>query len=158
MDLIILKKENIELKNVNIRSLLNEIKSSLGPKLKDKDINLKVIAEKINISVDKELMIILISNLIDNAVKASKSGDEIYLKAYIDGSLVIEVKDAGVGIPKGDIKNIFEPFYMVDKSRDRRNNGAGLGLSICAEIAKLHNARINVESELSKGSSIYIFF
>ena len=103
-------------------------------------------------------MIILISNLIDNAVKASKSGDEIYLKAYIDGSLVIEVKDTGVGIPKEDIKNIFEPFYMVDKSRDRSNNGAGLGLSICAEIAKLHNVKINVESELGKGTSIYICF
>lgn len=156
MDLIVLKKVNLEMKNVNIKEVLYEIKSFLIPKLKDKQIDLKIYSEDFNMFMDKELTIILISNIIDNAIKASKIRDEIYVKAYKNEKVFIEIQDMGVGIPKEDIKKIFEPFYMVDKSRDRSNNGAGLGLALCAEIAETHNAKIYVESELGKGTTIKI--
>lgn len=64
----------------------------------------------------------------------------------------------GIGITKEDISKVFEPFFMVDKSRTRANNGVGLGLSLCGEIAKIHNAEIKIESELSKGTIIRIKF
>lgn len=158
MDLIILNKENMHKGIENVKNLLAEISSLVAPKLKDKAIILKISSSDFNIMVDKELIIILIANFIDNAVKASRSGDEIYIRAYNDISPVIEVSDNGVGISENDLQKIFEPFYMVDKSRNRCNNGVGLGLSICAQISEIHNAKISVESELGKGTVIRIMF
>ncbi|MFC0904667.1 ATP-binding protein [Clostridium sp. MT-14] len=158
MDLIILKKENLDIKKVNVKELLYEIRSRLTPKLKESTIDLKIVSGDFYMSIDKELMIILISNLVDNSIKASKSGDEIHLKAYMDEDPIIEVEDMGVGISKADMEKIFEPFYMVDKSRDRRNNGAGLGLALCSKIAEIHDAKIHVESELGKGTKIKLRF
>ena len=61
-----------------------------------------------------------------------------------------------MGIAEEDKKRIFEPFYMADKVRSRKLGGAGLGLALCAEIAKKHNAKIEFESELGKGTIISI--
>ena len=69
---------------------------------------------------------------------------------------MITVKDYGIGISEEDKKRIFEPFYMADKSRSRKMGGAGLGLALCAEIAKRHNAVIKLTSELHKGTEISI--
>lgn len=158
MDLIILKKEDLNMEKVNVEELFCEISNLLIPKLKGKAINLKTISEDFSILMDKELIIILISNLIDNAAKASKSGDEICLMAYMNKEPIIEVKDMGTGIPKEDLEKIFEPFYMIDKSRDRRNDGAGLGLALCSKIAEIHNSKIQVESELNRGIIVRLHF
>lgn len=158
MDLIVLRKENSIMKKENVKELLGEIENLVMPKLSSKGIKLIVNSEDFYVNMDKELMIILISNLVDNAVKASGNNSSIYIKAYVKDIPVIEIEDKGVGIPKEDINKIFEPFYMVDKSRDRNNNGAGLGLSICAEISKIHSAKLEVESELNKGTKVIVKF
>lgn len=158
MDFIILKKGNIVKEDINVKELLEEINSFLATKLKAKSIVIKISSEDFYITVDKELIIILITNFIDNAVKASKRGDEIFLKAYKDIGLVIEVSDKGVGISEDEMKKIFQPFYMIDKSRNKSSNGVGLGLSICTEIAKIHDAKIFVDSEVGKGTNIRIMF
>lgn len=158
MDLITLKKQSLEKKNVNVKNLLEEINISLTPKLKDKNIKLNVLSQDFSVMMDKDLITILISNLVDNAIKASKSGDEIVLKGYEDKYPVIQVEDKGIGMREVEINKIFEPFYMVDKARDRRNNGAGLGLSICAQIAEIHNAEIRVISSVGKGTTVKVIF
>ncbi|WP_139111554.1 ATP-binding protein [Clostridium sp. CT7] len=66
--------------------------------------------------MDRELVIILIKNFIDNAIKTCRDGGEICINTYTTRYKIIEIRDNGVGIPNEDIKNIFEPFYMVDKS------------------------------------------
>lgn len=158
MNLIVLRKEKPKMKNENIKEVLEEIKASMMPRLRDNNIELMIFSEEFNILMDRELVIILIKNFIDNAIKACKAGGEIRITAYNTENKIIEIKDNGVGIPKEDIKKIFEPFYMVDKSRDRRNNGVGLGLSICAKIAEIHKAKIEIESEVGKGTTITIKF
>ncbi|WP_406541121.1 sensor histidine kinase [Clostridium ljungdahlii] len=117
-----------------------------------KNIHLEILAEDLNLSMDKELMTVMITNFVDNAVKASQIGDKIYLKAYkYDASnIILEVKDSGIGIPEEDISKVMKPFFMVDKSRARASNGVGLGLSLCVEIAKVHNARIDIESKVER--------
>lgn len=102
----------------------------------------------------------MITNLIDNAVKASKISSKVYLTAYRDKNncIALEVKDMGVGIPEEDIPKVIEPFYMVDKSRERANNGVGLGLSLCEQIAKIHNAELHIESELGSGTLVKVIF
>lgn len=160
MDLIVLRKENFKKKSENTSELLIEIKNSLQPKLEEKNIHLEISAEDLNLLMDKELIMVMITNFIDNAIKASKIGDKIYLKAYKNSSsnIILEVKDSGIGIPEEDISKVMEPFFMVDKSRARANNGVGLGLSLCAEIAKIHNARIDIESKVGEGTAIKVIF
>ena len=62
--------------------------------------------------------------------------------------------DAGIGIPQEEQHKIVKAFYMVDKSRARSKNGAGLGLALCAEILEIHHSRLEIESEPNKGSCI----
>ena len=71
---------------------------------------------------------------------------------------MITVRDEGCGIPADEIKNLTEPFYMVDKSRSRSTGGAGLGLSIVRMILQLHGADMAIESTVGKGTDITLKF
>ncbi|MGG7177577.1 ATP-binding protein [Clostridium paraputrificum] len=160
MDLIMLRKNDFEMRFENIKELLLETKNDLYFKLKDKNIGLEIICDDINLSINKNLIMILITNLVDNAIKVSSPGDKIYLRSYKydENLIVLEVKDRGIGILKEDIDKIFEPFFMVDKSRERANGGVGLGLSLCSHIAQIHNAKISVDSSIGNGTTIKIGF
>lgn len=87
------------------------------------------------------LLLSLFANLVDNARKASQKGAHIYLtgQAEPDGYAVI-VRDEGKGMEKTEIDKITQAFYMVDKSRSRKEGGAGLGMTLCQEIIRLHKA------------------
>jgi signal transduction histidine kinase len=160
MELINLRKEDFKLQEENIEELLINIKNSLTPKLAANHIHLELSTKRFHLLMDKDLMEILIINLVDNAIKASKHGDKIYIRTCKDlnSNIILEVKDEGAGIPEEDIPKVLEPFFMVDKSRTRASNGVGLGLSLCSEIAKIHNAKINIESDLGKGTIITVIF
>jgi len=89
-------------------------------------------------------------NLIDNALKHTAGGSErgrVVLRGeQSDGAVICSVTDNGTGIPSEDLPRIFERFYQVDKSRVRRQSGAGLGLAIAHEIVHAHGGVIKVES------------
>lgn len=158
MLLINLRKEKFMMENESTKHFLQKVKRAMAVKLNNKNISLKITAENFMVLIDVDLMIILITNLIDNAIKASKNGDKILLNVYKDKQLavVFEVIDFGAGISNEDITKVFEPFYMVDKSRERANNGAGIGLALCKEIAELHNGKIDIMSELGKGTTVKV--
>lgn len=105
--------------------------------------------------VDADLFTEVLINLIDNARKASRKGDRILLTA---AGNVIEVRDFGTGIPEEEREKILEPFYMIDKSRSRKNGGAGLGLAITATILSRHNCRLEIESRLGEGTRMILQF
>jgi two-component system phosphate regulon sensor histidine kinase PhoR len=71
---------------------------------------------------------------------------------------VIAVTDSGCGIPQDEIPNLTEPFYMVDKSRSRAAGGAGLGLSLVAQIMQLHGGRVGIESKEGAGTTVKLHF
>src|SRR6266513_6081213 len=99
----------------------------------------------------------LIYNLLDNAVKYSKPGGTIFLRAEPAGDSVrISVADQGIGIPENDLPRIFERFYRADKSRSGEHSGTGLGLSIVKHIAQLHGGSVQAKSELGKGTPISV--
>lgn len=102
---------------------------------------------------EADLIKTVLLNLTDNAIKASEPGSlvEISGKRQQDGYL-FAIRDNGTGIPAEECKKIMEAFYMVDKSRSRSKNGAGLGLALCTEILKLHQSELAVESVPGEGS------
>ena len=73
-----------------------------------------------------------------------------------DDNVNISIKDNGIGIPKGEIKNIFERFYRVDKSRASNEKGMGVGLTISKSIINAHGGEIKVFSEVNKGSEFIV--
>ena len=94
-----------------------------------------------------------ITNLIDNAIKFSQSGDSILMKAKSkDNEIIISVEDQGIGIESKHLPRLFERFYRVDSGRSRDMGGTGLGLAIVKHIALSHGGRVSVESTLHKGS------
>jgi two-component system phosphate regulon sensor histidine kinase PhoR len=109
------------------------------------------------IEADETRLQELIYNLLDNAVKYSKAGGTVSLRAEPDGATVrISVADQGAGIPREDLPRIFERFYRADKSRSAEQSGTGLGLSIVKHIAQLHGGTVEAQSELGKGTTVSV--
>lgn len=106
--------------------------------------------EKGSITGDMDLLLMLITNLCDNAWKAGAT--EILVKVTGEG---IWVRDNGKGISENDKKHIFDVFYQGDASRNEE--GFGLGLALCQKIAELHHTRLHVDSEEGKGSTFYLY-
>ena len=121
------------------------------------------ISEEILINVDQLRLIQIMTNLIANAVKFTHEGS-VQVRASLSfssvekdfGILVIKVKDTGIGIPKEEMENLFKPFFQVDSTESRSYGGTGLGLSITRKLIELMDGRIQVNSELSKGSEFVV--
>ena len=98
--------------------------------------------------------------LLDNAIRYNRPGGKVQLitSCTRDGHCTLTVKDNGIGIPKDAQSSVFERFYRVDKSRSKATGGTGLGLAIVKHIARIHNARIKLESEVNVGTTITIVF
>ncbi|MSR90205.1 ATP-binding protein [Inconstantimicrobium porci] len=106
-----------------------------------------------NIDEFKQMLIILV----DNAIKYTESGGNIYVRTYNSlGNVIIEVEDTGIGIPEKDLPRIFERFYRVDKARSRAKGGTGLGLSILKHLLIKIDGAIEVKSTLGVGSKFII--
>ncbi|MEA3359273.1 MAG: ATP-binding protein [Thermodesulfobacteriota bacterium] len=141
----------------NIGLLLQDIIDMMRP-LTDKK-NLSVLYKypgEIYVRMDLERIEQVLFNLFDNAVKFSNPGAKIYLKAEkAAGSIVISVKDQGIGIPREKQEYVFEKFYTLTGNGKDKNGSTGLGLAICKGIIEGHGGRIWVESEIGHGSAFY---
>jgi len=102
---------------------------------------------------DPDALLRMLSNLLDNAVKYTPAGGRVDVRLERgDGEVRIEVRDTGIGIPAAQVSRIFERFYRVDKGRAREEGGTGLGLAIVKHVAQSHGGRVEVESDLGRGS------
>lgn len=142
--------DNIELIDSNVSKILEDMTI-----VSDKNIKLvKNIKPDVHLKINETLFIEMVQNLLDNACKYGIENGTTTL-TLTDNQII--VSDNGIGISSENKDKIFMRFYQVDKSRSNKNS-LGLGLSFVAEIARLHNAQIKVESELGKGSSFIITF
>lgn len=101
---------------------------------------------------DKPRLVIAIELMIDNALKFSEK-DVIVSISKRESTITVAIKDRGIGIPKHYLKRIYEPFFQVDSSATRKFSGMGLGLTIAKSILDRHNAKIQVETKVGKGST-----
>jgi signal transduction histidine kinase len=104
-------------------------------------------------NVDSHRISQVLHNLLNNALSHTPKGGAITVRArQRDNQVEVSVADTGEGIPSEDLPYIFERFYRVDKSRSRATGGSGLGLTIARRLVEAHGGRIEVQSELGKGS------
>ena len=157
MDIIVAGNQQLEPKRFEVGYFIRSIAAVTVPSLSNEGMTLDMRWEPGEIEVEPDLFKTLMINLVDNARKASHKGDviELFGKAE-DGGYALYVCDHGRGIPKEELSKITEPFYMIDKSRSRAQNGAGLGLALCQRIAELHGTKLEYESEEGKGTTVRI--
>jgi len=119
------------------------------------DADLELIYDEREVVGDAALIKTLLSNLIDNSVKASEPPAKIEAAGEDRGGVyVFTVADHGRGIPPESLGRITEAFYTVDKSRSRSRHGAGLGLTLCQTIARLHGSELDIRSAPGAGTSV----
>jgi signal transduction histidine kinase len=149
----------LSLEKFDLAVLLNEVLSSMKIQFEkvEAHVQSQLDGEDFTIEADKIHMTNVLYNLLDNAIKYSPQGPKIdILLKESNGFLDINIKDQGLGISKEDQSHIFDRFYRVPTGDTHNIKGHGLGLSYVATIINQHNGKINLESELNKGSKFSI--
>ena len=143
----------------NLSQLVNEVFTDWELQWNDKFKFHADVSNDIFISGDKSLINSLISNLLENAIKYSNEGDSILVKLFQnETSVSLFVSDMGKGIPIAEQKQIFNKFYRIGNEETRTTIGTGLGLFIVKQVALMHQAEIEVESEIGNVTIFKIFF
>ena len=123
------------------------------------DVTLQLDAKPAMVEADRQMMDELLYNLCDNAIRYNVHGGSVKLEVRpIRDKVIVCVQDTGIGISPENQEHVFERFYRVDKSRSKATGGTGLGLAIVKHIAVKHNAQIELESELGRGTKISVIF
>lgn len=138
----------------NVNEYLDSIVQEFQPMAAEKKISLTFQRTENNMQLlgDKQRLRHVFNNLLTNALKYTEKGKVEVLIADETKNCKIVIRDTGIGIPPEDISRIFERFYRVDKARSRAVGGTGLGLAIVKHIVEAHGSKVEVKSELGKGS------
>ena len=160
LDMALLRRDEMKDSDCSVKELFAESEKVMHVRASEKKIRLTyVLPPNYVVRGNMEQLLILLNNLIDNAIKASRQEDEIHIRAYAEESAVVmEVRDHGAGMEKEQILHIKEAFYCVDKARSRAGGGAGLGLAICERIIQLHHADMSFVSEPGAGTTVKLSF
>ncbi len=157
MDLFVLGKQDFLLERISVRELFQNLMQGIELMCRKYGIELHINIAEGNIGADYDLFKTMILNLIDNAGKADCKDIWIVGETRKNG-YQIQLKDNGSGIPEEEVGRITEAFYMVDKSRARKQHGAGLGLTLVSKIVEIHKAGMKIYSDGKTGTVIYIVF
>ncbi|SHH15079.1 two-component system, OmpR family, phosphate regulon sensor histidine kinase PhoR [Anaerosphaera aminiphila DSM 21120] len=141
---------------INLRVLSEEIISVFKSSASNKNIRLSVKGEG-TIVANETMMWEMLANLVENAIKYNVQDGEVTIELKQSKNIEISVLDTGIGIPVEKQKRIFERFYRVDESRNKKSGGTGLGLSIVKHIVKSHGGEIVINSKEKVGTEIKIF-
>ena len=150
-----------DLTEVNITKLIAEIQKECSQDMEEKHITSEIILPgDPTVFGNNSLLYSIFRNLYDNAIAYAGENIRITVNCYKEDPkyYYFSFSDNGVGIPEEHINRIFERFYRVDKSRSKATGGTGLGLAIVKHIARIHNARIKLESEVNVGTTITVVF
>ena len=166
------KVEDGRMKNnpkiINVNEFLKDIFDGLATKASEKQLNYIFMPDIVGESKEKSLQPIfyanidpdhfreVVSNLIENAIKYTPSGEVVVNITGDDKQISISVKDSGIGIPAEDIPHLFQKFYRVDNSDTREIGGTGLGLYLSRRLAEAMSGNLRVESKYKEGSIFYL--
>lgn len=160
LELAALRNHTIEKEEISIEKLFSQIANTLEMPFKEYQVGFT--ANPINgvLLGQDDLIKSLILNLCMNSAKACESGvGAVVLKAQAKtDQIIISVADNGCGMANEELEKITEPFYQVDKVRNRASGGIGLGLTLVKEITNLHQAELIIESTLGTGTTVKLIF
>ena len=160
MELSKLERQNeVEKERINFSNIILQLLEDYKPLLENSNIELIINIEKdLRIYGNKLMVERLFINLFINAIKFTKTTINVSLNR-INKEIILQIKDDGVGIAKGEQKYIWDRFFQINNSRNKdKNRGSGLGLSMVNKIVQLHSATIEVESEIGKGACFIVRF
>ena len=136
----------LDWENVDLYELAFTIKNDLTRRSQEEEVAVHIRGVHTKIRGVQQILYEMFFNICENAIKYNHKGGEVVFTI------------SKMNIPKEDLDRIFERFYRVDKSHSNQKKGSGLGLSIVKHGAKFHNAEMEVDSELGKGTKITIIF
>jgi len=159
LELANLQNNQITCEELKVYGLFEAVSQTLYGKLAEKNVQIEFNSEIETIRGDSCLMESMLINLIDNAIRACSEGGHIIVSAAKEsGRKTISVWDNGKGMTPEVLSQITEPFYRGEKSRNRNDGGAGLGLALCKQIAGSHNAELSFNSRPCEGTTVKITF
>ncbi|STQ90800.1 ATP-binding protein [Iodobacter fluviatilis] len=139
------QQQALPMQSVNTAEALHQVINSLSHLLQEKEMSHSLHSETSTISGDPKLLMRALSNLLRNAAKYANQKIRISTLSNASGGVDIRIEDDGPGVPANEREHIFEPFYRLDRSRDRASGGFGLGLAIAKKAVTLHKGRIWVD-------------
>ena len=140
-----------------VTELITQAVNVVQPLADKAQVKLLVENSSLQVVVDADRIIQILTNLLSNAIRFSEPGDTVSLTAVEqDSEILFTVKDSGRGIPEDKLELIFERFQQVDSSDSRNHEGTGLGLAICRSIVEMHGGKIWVQSTMGVGSTFYL--
>lgn len=147
------------LENFDVEQLIQKVLQSLSGKMNKFGITIETELTSAFIKADKDSIILILINLLDNAIKYNNANGNVFVRNYIQNNQVlIEIIDSGIGIPKEAAARIFEPFYTVDKNRSREYGGAGLGLSLVKKYVAKQGGEIQLINSDENGTTFRLSF
>lgn len=181
-ELIYLRRHDIEKERVHMADLCAEVVKVVEPAYENRHLTIETEIEDAVLTVNRELLVTALVNMMDNARKASEEGQQVEVTGkFVDNracniredktdigeaesaddgkctrAYEICIIDHGIGMTKEQAERICDEFYMADKSRARKEGGAGIGMSLVAIILEHHNAVLSVESEPGCGTTMRI--
>lgn len=152
-------ENSIYFEKVNLYDLADTCVNMLQVNAEKHNVSIAFSGTPCSITANKDMIEELMYNLCDNAIRYNVPGGMVWMEVKEEyDKVVLRVKDTGIGIPKEHQNRIFERFYRVDKSRSKSTGGTGLGLAIVKHIVAKHEAKIELNSEVGKGTEITIYF
>lgn len=147
----------LQVSDVDLKNIMEDVVRLLASFSFSRGVMIRLRGSNVNIRGDRERLMEVFTNIVDNAIKYNKSNGSIAIEVGMqEGDAVVEIADTGIGMPEDEKEKIFGRFYRVDTSRGI-TTGSGLGLSIAHAIINAHNGRIEVKSEVNKGSRFIVF-
>ena len=145
---------------VDLGVLVKDVATNMTVNARKAYITLQYKVQPVTVRGSHDLLTELVTNLCDNAIRYNRPGGKVQIITACsrDGHCSLTVTDNGIGIPREAQSSVFERFYRVDKSRSKATGGTGLGLAIVKHIARIHNARIKLESQVDVGTTITVTF
>lgn len=152
--------QTLKIENISLNSIIIETLSSYSTLIEDKNIQINAqLPGAAYINTDRYLVAIVLNNLISNAVKYSRLKDQLTVTVKeVNGQVICEINDTGIGIPAQDLKKIFNPFFRSQSTDQLNIKGNGLGLSIVSRLCELLKIEISVSSQLNEGTQVKLYF
>jgi len=159
MNMILMREQMTSIQIHSAQNVLEEVHVIMKDQAETNRVHIILDAVDANVALDRDLFKVVMTNLIDNAIKASSAHQTVRFGCRpVENGVEFFIQDQGQGIDQTSIPRLTEPFYRVDQARSRKEGGMGLGMAICQQILAAHGVEMNIDSQVGEGTTIKMTF